>query len=101
MERDQFKKVPDDAVNTGGNLNFDRFSDLCKVMMIDATKIVSDQEYLDNEIVGARNRIAHGDYVVITDDRLLKASNFVLDLMRAFRSDIENCVIARKFAKGS
>jgi hypothetical protein len=99
MERDQFKKVPADAVSTGGNLNFDRFSDICKVMMIDATKIVLDREFLDNEIVGARNRIAHGDYIVVTDERLLKASDFVLNLMRTFRSDIENCVIARKYSK--
>lgn len=68
--------------------------------MIDASKIVLDKEFLDNEIVGARNRIAHGDYIVVTDERLSKASDFVLGIMRAFRTDIENCVISKKFFKG-
>jgi hypothetical protein len=67
--------------------------------MIDATKIVLDREFLDNEVVGVRNRIAHGDFIVISNERLLKVSDYVLDLMRTFRTDIENCVIAKKYSK--
>jgi hypothetical protein len=99
MEQDQFRRVPDDAVNTGGNLNFDRFSDICQVMMIDATKIVLDREFLDDEIVGVRNRIAHGYYIVVTNERPLRASDYVLSLMRTFRTDIENCIIGKKYTK--
>jgi hypothetical protein len=99
MEQDQFRKVPDGAVSTGGNVNFDRFSDICRVMMIDATKSVLDREFLDNEVVGVRNRIAHGDFIVISNECLLKVSDYVLDLMRTFRTDIENCVIAKKYSK--
>jgi hypothetical protein len=98
IEQDQFKKVPVGAVDTGGNLNFERFSDICKVLMIDPNKIVSDQEFLDSEIVGTRNKIAHGDYIVVTDERLLKASDFVLELMRIFRTDVENCVLGKRFS---
>lgn len=97
MDRSQFRKVPDNAVSAGGNLNFDRFSDICRVMMIDPATIIVDHDFLDNEIVGIRNKIAHGGYIVISDERLEKASQFVLSAMRAFRTDIENCVVNRSF----
>jgi len=97
MEAQQFKKVPHGAINAGGNLNFERFSDICRVMMIDAATIITDKEYLDNEIVGVRNRIAHGGNIIVDDDRLSKASDFVLSSMRTFRTDIENCVLSRTF----
>jgi hypothetical protein len=97
MEKSQFKRVPVGAVTTGGNLNFERFADICKVLMIDPASIVSDQEYLDNEIVGIRNRVAHGDYIVISDERLEKATDFILAAMRSLRTDVENCVVQRSF----
>jgi MAE_28990/MAE_18760-like HEPN len=97
MQSHQFKKPPSGAINAGGNLNFERFADICKVMMVDAATIITDQEYLDNEIVGVRNRIAHGANIVISDERLARATNFVLSSMRSFRTDIETCVLNRAF----
>jgi hypothetical protein len=97
MQGQQFKKVPFGAINAGGNLNFERFADICKVMMVDAATIIADQEYLDNEIVGVRNRIAHGANIVISDERLARATDFVLSSMRLFRTDIETCVLNRAF----
>ena len=78
-----------------------RLSDICQVMMIDASNVVSNEQFLDEEIVGARNRIAHGDYIVVTDDRLSKAVDFVLEMMRSFRTEIENCVVAQKFSRSA
>lgn len=101
MENEQFKKVPSGAVNTGGNLDYDRFSDICHVMMIDPIHVVSDQEYLDKEIVGTRNRIAHGDDIVVDDVRLSRASDFILSIMRSFRTHIENCVVSNKFVSAN
>jgi hypothetical protein len=97
MQEQQFKKVPSGSINAGGNLNFERFSDICRVMMIDAATIIADQEYLDSEIVGVRNRIAHGGSIVVSDERLTKASDFVLSSMRSFRTDIEKCVVDKSF----
>jgi hypothetical protein len=99
MENDQFKKLPSNAVETGGNLNYARFVDICQLMMIDAAKIIADTDYLDNEIVGVRNRIAHGDYLAISEERLSKAVHFVLQIMRAFRTDIEGCVLFSTYEK--
>jgi HEPN superfamily protein len=97
MQGQQFKKVPNGSINAGGNLNFERFADICKVMMVDAATIITDQDYLDSEIVGVRNRIAHGGNIVVSDERLAKASDFVLSSMRSFRTDIEKCVLSRTF----
>lgn len=100
-ERGKFKKIPKGAVNTGGNLNFTRFSDICQILTLDPKRIIQDEEFLDNELVGARNRIAHGDEIVVSAERLDKVSTFVLEIMRLFRTDVENSIISRSFSRTS
>ena len=51
-------------------------------MTLDPDKIIPDRSYLDESIVGARNRIAHGDYFTISDDQLVRAIQYVLEIMR-------------------
>jgi hypothetical protein len=41
--------------------------------------------------------IAHGESIELTEERISKASKFILDAMRAFRTDVENCVVEGKF----
>lgn len=92
MDAEQFKSVPKGAVETGGNLNFYRFSNICEMMKIDANKIIIDASRLDDELLGVRNKIAHGNYISVTDERLEKMVNYVLEIMRQFRTEVENCI---------
>jgi hypothetical protein len=99
MDAEQFKSVPPNAINTGGNLNSTRFENICHVLALDADKIVQDRDYLDEAIVGCRNRIAHGDYISISDDQLSRAVDYVLEIMRQFRTEVENNVALKKYVR--
>ena len=99
LDTDQFRGMPSGAVNTGGNLNFDRFLSICRMMMLDADKIVVDREFLDEEVVGTRNRIAHGVSAIVTDEKLQRVATFVLDIMRLFRTEVENSVVLKKYER--
>lgn len=99
LDSQQFRGVPSGAVNTAGNLNFDRFVGICQVMSLDAGTIVSDPDYLDEAIVGARNRIAHGASITVTDEALQRATQFVLGIMRSFRTEVENSVVLKRYER--
>lgn len=99
LEVEQFRVVPNNAVHTAGNLNFERLLNICQIMMVDADKIVPDRDFLDAEVVGARNRIAHGDSLIVTEDQLAKIIDFALEIMRCFRTEVENSVVLKSYEK--
>jgi len=68
-------------------------------LTLDPDKIIPDRSYLDESIVGARNRIAHGDYFTISDDQLVRAIQYVLEIMRQFRTEVENSVALQKYLR--
>jgi HEPN superfamily protein len=101
MDVEQFRTVPLNAINTGGNLNSHRFENICQTLMLDIEKIIPDRDYLDESIVGARNRIAHGDYFTVSDDQMVKAIEYVLEIMRQFRTEVENSVALKKYLRSA
>jgi hypothetical protein len=38
IQQTKFKKIPKSAINTGGNLNFERFTDICRLLNVDEKK---------------------------------------------------------------
>ncbi len=101
MDEEQFRAVPVNAVHTGGNLNSQRFENICETLMLDINKVISDKSYLDEAIVGVRNKIAHGDYFSVSGDQLDKALDFVLEIMRQFRTEVENSVALKKYLRAA
>jgi hypothetical protein len=101
LDTEQFKGVPRGAVSTGGNLNFDRFKNICEVMMLDPSGIIADKQFLDEQVVGARNRIAHGGSVIVAPEQLQKVIDFVLNVMRSFRTEVENSVVLKRYERTS
>ncbi|MGA3309126.1 MAG: MAE_28990/MAE_18760 family HEPN-like nuclease [Xanthobacteraceae bacterium] len=99
LDIEQFRGMPSGAVATAGNLNFDRFLNICQIMMLDADRIVSDREFLDEEVVGSRNRIAHGASAIVTDEKIQRVASFVLEIMRLFRTEVENSVVLKRYER--
>ena len=67
--------------------------------MLDPESIVKDANFLNTEVVGLRNHIAHGSSVLITPDRLQRVIDFVLDAMRSFRNEVDNSVALKKYER--
>ncbi len=99
LDIEQFRGVPSGAVATAGNLNFERFLNICQIMMLDAERIVRDREFLDEEVVGARNKIAHGASAIVTEETLNRVATFVLEIMRLFRTEVENSVVLKRYER--
>lgn len=100
LEGGQFKKYRDLDIATGGNLNFNRFSEICRILKIDPNKVIGDETYLDKQIVGTRNKIAHGESITVSEAEFLKSSDFVIEAMRGFRSETEYCVFSKNYLRG-
>jgi hypothetical protein len=99
FDSEQFRGVPTGAASTAGNLNFDRFLHICQILAIDPERIVPDRDYLDDEIVGTRNRIAHGGSMVVTEEKIQRVAAFVLDTMRLFRTEVENSIALKRYER--
>jgi hypothetical protein len=99
IEHGQFKRFREKGIATGGNLNFQRFSEICRLIRIDPKSVISDTEFLDKNVLGARNKIAHGESITVTAAEFADASNFVIEAMRNFRNEAEFCVIQKYYLK--
>lgn len=99
LEVSQFKNFREKGISTGGNLNYERFSEICRLLKIDPNKVVSDPDYLDRSVLGVRNKIAHGESITVTEDEFIAASDFVIESMRGFRTETEYCVVNKRYLK--
>ena len=82
-----------------GNLNFERFCEVCSICGVDHRKILEDGTFLDSRVLAVRNKIAHGSSITVSSIELREAGDFVIDRLRAFRNEIELAVISKKFAR--
>ncbi|WP_192260080.1 MAE_28990/MAE_18760 family HEPN-like nuclease [Mesorhizobium caraganae] len=99
LEDGQFRNFREKGISTGGNLNYDRLSDICRLIRIDPKKVVSDPDYLDRNVLGVRNKIAHGESITVTADEFTLSSDFIIEAMRGFRSETEYCIINKSYMK--
>jgi hypothetical protein len=89
----QFKDQSKVKLPVEGNLNYDRLCEICVICGIDQLKVIADGSFLDERVLGVRNRIAHGASVTVTEEELRAASDFVIEGMRSFRNEIEARVV--------
>ncbi|WP_348527551.1 MAE_28990/MAE_18760 family HEPN-like nuclease [Mesorhizobium sp.] len=99
LENGQFRNFKDRGIATGGNLNYERLSEICKLIKIDPKKVVPDPDYLDKNVLGVRNKIAHGESITVTKDEFILSSDFIIEAMRGFRSETEYCVINKSYLR--
>jgi hypothetical protein len=99
IEQGRFRRFREKGVAIGGNLNYQRFSEICKLIRIDPKSVIKDDEYLDRNLLGVRNKIAHGESITVTALEFRDVSNFVIESMRNFRTETEYCVIKKYYMK--
>ena len=82
-----------------GNLNFERFCEVCSICGIDPVRVMEDGDFLDSKILAIRNKIAHGSSITVSSEELRAAGDFVIEKLRSFRNEIELAVISRRFVR--
>lgn len=87
------------AVKTESNLSSTVFSNIASSINISVSKYETRSNLIDKELLKRRNKIAHGEYLDIQHGQFSRLSNAVLQLMRDYKSDIENAASQKDYVR--
>ena len=85
-----------DVIKTRSNLKFSVFREILFIIGIDVALFISYSELID-DLVDARNHIAHGQYLKVdkpTFDRMYRET---LNVMTKLKTEIENSAVQKKY----
>lgn len=87
------------VIETMSNLNSKVFQNIAISIGIDYVPYETKFKFIDEIILGRRNRIAHGSHISIPVDEYDALSNEVLALLRRFKTDVENAIILELYKR--
>ena len=90
-----------DHLDDIGNLDFDRFEQIALFLSIDIEPYVSKRPIIDEVLLSNRNKIAHGEYLPIDERSYEELSSAILELMRQFKTDVQNGAALKKYLRQS
>lgn len=88
-----------DKVNTKSNLDSSVFIDICVLLGLSHNNYEHNFDFIDKIVVGKRNHVAHGEDVSDSLEEFTQNSAKVLEMMRQFRTDIENAALEKKYLR--
>lgn len=99
-EIDKSIKLPvSDAISTKSNLNSAVFTDIIGWLGIDGAQYSPRFTLIDATLLKTRNTIAHGDFLVIDPARFESLVEEIIEMLRWFKTDIENAVVQKSFLR--
>ena len=90
-----------DAISAESNLNSTVFLNIVGWIGIDATPYSTRFPLIDTTLLESRNHIAHGEYLSITAERFYNLIEEILEMLRWFKTDIENAVVRKAFLRAT
>lgn len=88
-----------EAISAESNLSSTVFLNIVGWIGIDSSAYSTRFPLIDSTLLESRNRIAHGEYISITAERYATLVTEILEMMRWFKTDIENAVVSNSFLK--
>jgi hypothetical protein len=82
----------DTAINTESNLSASVFENILHAVGLETTPYESKANLIDESLLKRRNTIAHGEYIDVPKDDWAKLADEVLQMLRQFKTDIENAM---------
>jgi hypothetical protein len=99
-ELDKPIKLPaSDAISTQSNLSSTVFKSIVGWIGIDPSQYSTRFALIDKTLLETRNGIAHGEYLVIDAVRFESLVTEILEMLRWFKTDIENAVVQKAFLR--
>jgi len=81
--------LPDtDVIDTGSNLNYERFASILNTLGIDSKSYSTREAMIDERLLKTRNCIAHGSFVEPDFDQYGEVHTVVLEILSAVRDQI-------------
>ena len=81
---------PDDLPLKTSNLTFEMFEEYCTLIGIEILPFETKRQFINQRLVGNRNNIAHGKYLLIEEIDYKEIFNLTLALMKRFKDSIGN-----------
>lgn len=97
---DRASSVPyKNAVETQSNLSSVVLEDIILALGLDFDGFRVRSNFIDLNVVGRRNHVAHGEYLDIDLKEYLEFHDDVLALIVMFKTEIENAIVLRKYLR--
>lgn len=87
------------GVNTKSNLKSSVFQEIVAILGLDYSRFSTKEKLLDEKLLRNRNRIAHGQYLLIQVGEYIELHDEVLAMMQDFYNQIENSAITEAYKK--
>lgn len=87
------------AIRTDSNLTSAVFANIANSLDINISPYETRFNLIDSSLVERRNKIAHGEYLEVGGEEFGKLIDNVLDLMRHYKTDIENAATSGSFKR--
>ncbi len=88
-----------DAISAQSNLSSTVFTNIAGWIGVDSTQYSTRFTLIDKSLLETRNRIAHGEYLVMDAARFESLVAEILEVLRWFKTDIENAVVQKAFLR--
>lgn len=88
-----------DVLSTQSNLSSIVFLNIAAWIGIDPAPYTPRFTLIDKTLLETRNAIAHGEFLVIDQARFESLTTEILEMLRWFKTDIENAVARKSFLK--
>jgi hypothetical protein len=87
------------TINTKSNLSSIVFQNIVLSLGLDYSFYEAKTVFLDERLLGMRNKIAHGNFLLILDSDYVDMHERVLELMEYFRNQIDNSASTKAYKR--
>ena len=97
-DREELSKMPAKRFfHRHGMMDFSAFCNICDSLSIDFARYEARKALINESLVSNRNKIAHGEFLLIDDKGYGILSDDVIVTMRWYKDDIQNSAILKTF----
>ncbi|WP_016952868.1 MAE_28990/MAE_18760 family HEPN-like nuclease [Anabaena sp. PCC 7108] len=89
--------LPKKAISTASNLSSEILKEISHILGLDFSLYSTKSKLIDEKLLEARNKIAHGNDLIIDREEYIELHTEVIAMLDIFRNQIENAAVNKDF----